>query len=95
MTATLSKLPGPDKTLTIPTNPIKTKTSNKYNNSDRTEWGASILITDTATVKEIKKGYDQDPYFLNIVEHLKKTRTTNYKLATKGHEIPTITIYLG
>ena len=47
------------------------------------EWGASLLTTDTQLLKDIKEGYDLDPYFLNIINHLKQTQDP-----TKKHNTP-------
>ena len=42
------------------------------------EWGASVLTTDPQLLKDITEGYEADPYFLNIVDHLKKEKEKNH-----------------
>ena len=44
------------------------------------EWGASILTTDPKLLKDITEGYEADPYFLNIVDHLKKEKDKNHTI---------------
>ena len=59
------------------------------------EWGASILTTDPQLLKDITEGYEADPYFLNIVDHLKKKNDKNHTIYTKGYEIFTVTLRVG
>ena len=76
-----------------------TKTQNKTSelSDPQHEWGASLLTTDTQLLKDIKEGYDLDPYFLNIYCKPLKTnpRPDNKTQHPQRHEIPPVEIYMG